>query len=283
MPDNSNRRWRRLRRLAGPGGRRRGADPHTLVGAYAMDAVSDEERASFEQHLAGCETCRAEVRGLREATARLAVAAEVRPRAELREQTVAAAELIRQLPPATAGDQAGRPSGRRSARHAAVTLAGGRGRGGWLPRLTLGAAAALAGVAVWLGVAMHGAEHRLTMMQGSSHAIADVLGAPDATMMTHQVSTGGSATVVMSHHARELVFTAADLRPLPHARSYELWLMGPSGARLVGALPAPRDGMTGPMVVSGLAPGDEVGLTVERAGGAIRPTAPPILMLSLGS
>jgi hypothetical protein len=285
MPDNSNRR----RRGPGAGQRRRDADPHTLVGAYAMDAVSDDERAAFEQHLAGCETCQAEVRGLREATARLAVAAEVRPRAELREQTVAAADLIRQLPPVPADDQPGEAPRRRIARHAAAaTLAGGRGRGGavrrgWLPRLALGAAAALAVVAVWLGVAMHGAEHRLTVMQGSSHEIADVLGASDATMMTDQVSTGGSATVVMSHHSRALVFTAADLRSLPHARRYELWLMGPAGPRPVGMLPAPRNGMTGPMVVSGLERGDKVGLTVERAGGAHRPTAPAILMLRLDS
>jgi len=293
MPDNSNRRRAAPGEAAGTSAgrrRRRDADPHTLVGAYAMDAVSDDERAAFEQHLAGCETCQAEVRGLREATARLAVAAEVRPRAELREQTVAAADLIRQLPPVTAGDQPGGAPGRRLARHAAATLAGSRGRGraqagrrGWLPRVALGAAAVLAGVAVWLGVAMHGAEHRLTVMQGSSHEIASVLGASDATMMTDQVSTGGSATVVMSHHSRALVFTAADLRPLPHARCYELWLMGPAGPRPVGMLPAPRNGMTGPMVVSGLEHGDEVGLTVERAGGAQRPSTPPIMMLRLDS
>ena len=78
-------------------------DPHTLVGAYVMDAVTADDRARFEHHLAGCESCRAEVRGLREVTARLAAAAEVRPRAELREQTMQAASLIRQLPPVTRG------------------------------------------------------------------------------------------------------------------------------------------------------------------------------------
>ena len=39
--------------------------------------------------------------------------------------------------------------------------------------------------------------------------------------------------------------------------------------------------MTGPMVISGLARGDEVGLTVEPAGGSPQPTSPPILMLLL--
>ena len=41
--------------------------------------------------------------------------------------------------------------------------------------------------------------------------------------------------------------------------------------------------MTGPMVISGLAAGDKVGLTVEPAGGSVRPTSLPILMLGLGT
>jgi anti-sigma factor RsiW len=37
------------------------SDIHALSGAYAVDAVDDIERASFERHLASCPTCRAEV------------------------------------------------------------------------------------------------------------------------------------------------------------------------------------------------------------------------------
>ena len=73
--------------------RGRRVDPHTLAGAYAMDAVTDDDRARFEQHLADCETCLAELRGMRETTARLAAAAEVRPRAALREQRAAVARV----------------------------------------------------------------------------------------------------------------------------------------------------------------------------------------------
>ena len=79
--------------------RARGAGLHTLVGAYVMDAVSDADRASFERHLLTCEQCRADVRGLREAAARLAEAAAVSPRPELREQTMQAAARTRQQPP----------------------------------------------------------------------------------------------------------------------------------------------------------------------------------------
>src|SRR5712691_1805446 len=81
-------------------------DLHTLAGAYAMDAVADPDRAAFEQHLAGCGPCREEIRGLREATARLATAAQLRPRPELRTATLRAAALIRQLPPVVRADPA---------------------------------------------------------------------------------------------------------------------------------------------------------------------------------
>ena len=37
------------------------SDLHKLTGAYAVDALDDIERARFEQHLAACEDCRAEV------------------------------------------------------------------------------------------------------------------------------------------------------------------------------------------------------------------------------
>jgi anti-sigma-K factor RskA len=250
-------------------GRRRAAqtDPHTLVGAYVMDAVTDDDRASFERHLAGCDSCQAEVRGLREATARLAAAAEVRPRPGLREQTMQAAGLVRQLPPVTRRLPPGPPGWRRT----------------WLPRLAVAAAAVLAVVAIGMGTAMHGAEHRLDQARGSSHAMAVVLGSPDATMLTARVTRGGQATIVMSPRYRAGVFTASGLPALPAARAYQLWVMSPGGPRSAGMLPAGPDGRAGPMVISGLARGDRVGLTVEPAGGSARPTARAILMITLSA
>jgi hypothetical protein len=153
----------------------------------------------------------------------------------------------------------------------------------WLPRLALGAAGVLAAVATVLGVAMNGAQHRLDEAQLHARAIATVLNAADATMLTAKVTTGGTATVVMSHQDRSLVFTAAGLQSLPAAESYELWLMGPAGDRPAGMLPGSRPQTVGPMVVSGLTAGDRVGLTVEPAAGSARPTSSPILMLGLGS
>ncbi len=250
--------------------RLRGGDPHTLAGAYAMDAVAEPDRARFERHLAGCESCRQEVRGLREAAAALAAAAAVRPPAALRDAALRAAAQTRQLPPAVTQV----PAGWAAARN--------RGRRRWRSRWAVALVGVLAAVAVAAGVVTYGMQDQLDQAQLRDHAVAAVLSAPDATMLSAPVRTGGTATVVMSHRERALVFTAADLRLLPTARSYELWLISPAGSRPAGMVAgSSHGGMAGPMVVSGLKAGDSVGLTVEPAGGSPRPTSPPVVLVSL--
>jgi anti-sigma-K factor RskA len=249
----------------------RGGDPHTLAAAYAMDAVPEPDRARFERHLAACESCRQEVRGMREATAALAAASAVQPPAALREAVLRATEQTRQFPPPAARARAA--WGARSGR-------------GWRPRLAVALAGAvacvLAAVAVVSGVLAYRMQNRLDQAQIRDHTVALVLGAPDATMMSAHVRTGGMATVVMSHRERALVFTAADLRVLPSAESYELWLTGPAGSKPAGMVDVSGHGkMVGPMVVSGLSAGDSVRLTVEPASGSQRPTAPPIVVIIL--
>ncbi len=258
-------------------------EPHTLAGAYALDAVAGADRARFERHLARCQACARELRGLREATARLAGAVAADPPAGLIERAVAAAARTRQLPPVT-----GQAAARRTRR---AGRAGGAGRApvperGWralLPGLSLALAAALLAAAAASGVVALRAEHRLGQAELRDQAIAQVLNAPDAVMLTARVHSGGTVTVVMSRRDRSLVVTTAGLPPLTSARCYQLWLMGPGGDRSAGMLPAPHRGMTSPVIATGLAAGDWVGLTVEPAGGSPRPTSRPVLMLSLAA
>jgi anti-sigma-K factor RskA len=248
---------------------RSGGDPHTLAGAYAMDAVPEPDRARFERHLAGCDTCQQEVRGLREATAALAAATAVRPPEVLKETVLRAAGRTRQMPPVA---------------RAPARWARQRRWLGWRSRLAVAVAGAVAavGVAVAAGVVTYNMQDRLDQAQGRDLTVAAVLTASDAKMVSARVSTGGTATVVMSHHEHALVFTAAHLSALPSAESYELWLIGPGGTRPAGMINAAGRGhMVGPMVVSGLSAGDRVGVTVEPSGGSPRPTSPPVVMVSL--
>ena len=247
----------------------RDREPHTLAGAYAMDAISAPDRARFERHLAGCHECAQEIASLREATARLATATAVPPPSDLKERVMAAAAMTRQQPPAVM-----QATGSEATGSTARTRAW-RGRLRWAAAAV--AAAVVLAVAVVFGVSNGTMRHQLSQAQASSQQMAAVLTARDATMMTGAVHGGGNVTIVMSHSMRALVFTAAGLHALPASRGYELWLIGPAGDRRVTMLPPGRHDMTGPVIASGLRPGDHLALTAEPAGGTSRPTTPMML------
>jgi anti-sigma factor RsiW len=254
-------------------------EPHTMAGAYVLDALDELDRGRFEQHLARCQECCREVGGLREATARLAVAAAVQPTASLKDRLLAQTVMSRQLPPLTRG------APDRPARHRGMT---GRtwvrrplARRVWVATVTLALAGVflIAATAVW--VTANAGQPPPAQETPRGHVIAAVLTAPDATMISALVRTGGTATVVMSHRERTLVFAAAGLRALPASRRYELWLMGPGRDRPAGLLPLPRHGMTGPVIAPGLETGDRLGLSVEPASGSRQPTSAMIMVIAL--
>jgi hypothetical protein len=134
---------------------------------------------------------------------------------------------------------------------------------------------------VVLGAVAWRAEDEVSAGQQRAQQIARVLNAPDAVMHTDRITTGGSATVIMSGRDHELVFTTAGLAALPASRCYQLWLMGPAGDRSAGMLPSPHNGMTSPVVASGIRARDRVALTIEPEGGTSHPTRAPILVMPL--
>jgi anti-sigma-K factor RskA len=236
-------------------------EPHTLSGAYVMDALDDADRARFERHLAGCDACAQEVAGLRETTARLGVATATPPPAALKQRVLAAARETRQHTPVVTPL---RP--RRRYLRVAIPAA---------------AAAGLIGISVTYGLANSTANQRLDQAQQSSAAIASIMTARDATMMQGQVSGGGNATVVMSDVEDALVFMARGLPALPATRTYELWLVGPGGDRPAGMIRPQAHGMTDPVIARGLRQGDHLMLSVEPAQGTPYPTTRMMLDIQL--
>jgi anti-sigma-K factor RskA/putative zinc finger protein len=243
--------------------------PHTLAGAYALDAITEPDRVRFERHLGGCEACRQEAGSLREAAGRLAAVSAVPPPPHVREQVLAEAARSRQQPPLTVDALAG-SGARRGVRWRA-------------PRMAVAIAGGFILVALVLGGLFIHTQRSLNLEQAHNRAIATILNAPDATIMSAKAASSGSATVVMSHRDRALVLTTAMLPALPAGHRYQVWVMGPRRTRPVGMLPAPHRGMTAPVVVSGVAAGDMVGLTVEPASGSAVPSSAPVLMLVLPS
>ena len=238
-------------------------DLHTLTGVYALDAIEPAERARFEHHLGRCRPCGNEVRGLAETATGLAMAAAVAPPPQLKQRVMTAVDLTRQLPPAD--QHRSRPALRTA----------------WTPRLAAVAAAVSLIAAAALAAVGLSTRGELDRARAQNQAIAAVLAAPDARIKTQATTEGGTATVVMSRSEQKIIVTTAGLPKLPPAKVYELWLMGPPSTREAGLLPTPRSGKTAPVLASGLAAGDRVGVTVEPAGGTTRPTTPPILVMSL--
>lgn len=239
-------------------------DLHILTGAYALNAVDGPERDRFEHHLRRCRPCGNEVRGLAETATSLAMAVAMTPPPRLKGRVMAAAAVTRQVAP---------PVDRRHLRRAA--------RSPWVPGLATAVAAVSVAVAVALGVIQASTQHRLDSAREQNQAIAAVLAAPDARIVTQATSAGGTASVVVSRAERKIVFTSAGLPPLAGGKVYELWLIGPPRVRSAGLLPLPSAGKTAPVLASGLVAGDKVGMTVEPAGGTSLPTTTPILLMTL--
>ena len=212
-------------------------DLHTLTGSYALDALAGPERDAFERHLQHCASCDAEVRGLREAAARLAMARAADPPDRMRQQVLAATYRTRQLPPPVAD----RP-GRRAqitrlvpGRRAQITrlVPGHRtvpSRHPHVPRAIAAAVAACAAAAIAFGVVS-----QVTAPPRPPAAISSVLGARDAQTETMRTAAGATVTVTVSWAKREAVVTTAGLSPLPSAQVYQLWVMSPAGTSPVQA------------------------------------------------
>ncbi|MEV0202509.1 anti-sigma factor, partial [Nonomuraea sp. NPDC050691] len=154
-----------------------------------------------------------------------------------------------------------------------VTVAAGR---------AVAAALAATVAAVVLGVAAQDASGDLAASRAREREVAAVLAAPDAWTVRRPVASGGTGTLVVSRTRGSAVFASAGLPRLPASRVYELWLMGPGGARPAGLLdPGPGDGPAGPVTVRVREGDARVGLTVEPAGGSRRPTTRPLLLADL--
>jgi anti-sigma-K factor RskA len=255
---------------------------HVLTGSYALDALDAQERAEFERHLQHCPSCQAEVRGLRETAARLAIARAAQPPAQLEQRVLAATYRTRQLPPLPA-DRLRRDLRRtRLARLARLFAARGSGwSNNWLrsPRLIGAVAAASVIAAVGLGITQVSTQHQLDSAQARSAAIAKVLDAPDARIEATSATAGGAVTVVVSALQREAVVTTRGMPSLSSSRVYQVWVMNSSSARSVGLLSSTNH--VGQLLASGVRSGDQIGITVEPSGGSSRPTTTPIATVPL--
>jgi anti-sigma-K factor RskA len=225
---------------------------HDLVAPYALDALSDEERAAFERHLDECADCRAQLAELQEATAALAYAAEgPEPPAELRERILEAA---------------------RRDGHGAEVIPFPKRRWVFPATAAVAAVAAVAAIAVGLWAASLARElDREREAKGKYERATQLLGA-DA-QVTRLADAEGAVLVAGDGSAALVV---CGLRPAASSKTYEAWVIAGSDPQPAGLF---RGGSGCPPVLltRKVPDGAVVAVTLEQRRGAAKPTGQPLV------
>lgn len=238
---------------------------HHLTGAYAVDALDEDERARFEAHLTGCPDCRAEVDSLREAAGLLSTTTELTPPPGLRDSVLAGISQVRPLPPPGASEL----DVRRTARHEARR----RERPRWLPLLAAAVVLGVIGVGVGITEPFSGEDSSQVPLS----ATEQVLRADDAESVEVDLGEAGRATVTRSASVGKAVIRTEDMAPAPEGKVYELWLQSPEGEMLPAGL-MPDDSEAEVLLEGDAASATAAGITVEPDGGSPAPTSDPIAL-----
>jgi anti-sigma-K factor RskA len=277
------------------------ADVHSLVGAYAVDAIDEQERAAFELHLAECPECRAEVASLVEAGAQLSLVSQTAPPPAMRAAVLAGIRTVRPLPPleqpAAAGHQlqgVGRDPDAPAARIPVVIddddaeptptapaadlpanvvpMRRRRPVAEWL----VGAAAAVALIAG--GIAWSPWDDGAGKAPVS--ASEQVLEAKDAQRVVQNIG-GAKVTVVRSASLHKAVVVADNMAAAPTGKDYQFWFDQPGkGMVNAGVMPHGSAPTLTVMLEGDAATASGAGITLEPAGGSPEPTSTPLALFS---
>jgi anti-sigma factor RsiW len=233
---------------------------HTLIGPYVLDAVTDLERAAVDRHLRECDSCRAEVDELREASAKLADGAWSVPPPRLRDNVLAAIASTRQVAPISPAAPAVAATARRS-RLRLVSAAAA---------VVVAAAGAGSVVYVVQDQRVRQEQANVTAARATENLTRAVLDSPDLVLREERLTTGGRVTVASSKLQNAgVIMLAADAAPTD-GKVYQLWTIREQGPTPEGSM-APGQA-SAVQLVRGLPEADGVGVTVEPGPGATRPT-----------
>ncbi|MEA5457326.1 anti-sigma factor [Sinomonas sp. JGH33] len=291
---------------------------HLLTGAYALNALDDDERRRVEglpfEHptaqearelsetaalLAAGTTPVAPPSGLK---ARLMAQIAVTPQAEVAPDA-ASEPPVEESPPvgvpvgghpremtvptgsqpsrAQAGSPAGVGPGRFGERRRRPFSASSR----WLAAAAAALLVAAGGAGVWgLRVQQQrdDALRALAAAQGSRAGVMDrILSSPDAKIQ--EVSAPGGAVMLIAHskEAQLAGVVTIGMAAAPEGKAYELWLIDAAGAAKPAGLVVAGNGSTWNELPGGVDGAAYLGVTVEPAGGSPQPTTKPFVLQAL--
>ena len=280
--------------------RKSGDDLATLSGAYALNALSAEEREAFEAHLGESESLRHEVTELADTAVLLGRAiTPVAPPAELKAnimsliastpQLPTAPRLVAVEPDATRSPVASVTPGTPGVSAASfaeptngATPSERKAQARWFtkPVMAIVAAAAAIGIIVGGGVLVNTVGDSQEQNQAADR-LAAINAASDMQQAVSEVAGGGTATLVWSNDLQSSAMIVDGLATLPDGKVYELWYIDTSSqARPAGTFGVDSDGKTWRVLDGEMQAGDTVGVTVEPSGGSKAPTSTPIVAIT---
>jgi anti-sigma-K factor RskA len=254
---------------------------------YALDALTGEDRAKIEKHLAGCPACRLELEQLRGDGAMLALSTlGPKPPQRARQRLLDAVAKQPRIP-AKVEDAA------RIAHPFARSAKGSERRSWWG---VLGWAAAAAVIVFAAALWKENAALKQTLVSASAQAtqsareledirrIAAPIIEPDAQVVTvvalrTQPQPQGKAFYLRNRGS--LVFLATNMPPLPPSKAYELWLIPTQGAPIAAGVFKPDAHGRGSIINPPLPPGalaKTFAITVENEAGSPVPTTPVVMV-----
>jgi anti-sigma-K factor RskA len=215
---------------------------HELTAGYALDALDDDERRAYEDHLAGCEYCRDELASFWDVTSALAVAASgPEPSAQLRDRVLASVQAEPQT---------------------VVPLASPRRRSATPVIAAIAAVAAV--VAIGLGV------YAVSLSNDLEETRAALAQAPRVVPIE-----GADGRLVVQAQGRGWL-ALSGLPDAPAGKTYEIWVIEGQTPRRAGLF----DGAPSATLVKverRVPAGAVIAVTEEQDGGVNAPTTAPVL------
>ncbi len=238
-------------------------DLHALTGAYALDALPEDEAALFEEHLHHCAACRNEVAEFHATSAELGDAIAMTPPASMKASVLAQIAVTRQESP--------------------KVVALPQTRVTQLRRFAMPVAAGLAAIAVGLGVVVGQLNGRVDDLEGRSATVMAIMAQPDVAMIAAPGPDGSTAHAMLSPGSGEGMIVFSDLQAAPGDQVWQLWAIGEGGIHSMDIFEAEADGTAARMVRGDMTGVTAIGLTMEPAGGSAQPTQDPVMVLSLSA
>jgi anti-sigma-K factor RskA len=248
-----------------------------LAEIYALDAVSDDERAMIDDYVKDAPEGAEFFQRVREARETLAVSftAQDEPPAGL------FGNIMERITQEATAPAAAEPAAPAAVSPAVDDLAAARAkreerqRAGGARRWIVGVAAAAVIGLGGIGVGAY--------VSAQNDPVNQVLQAQDVQKQSAPVPGGGTATISASSAKDSFVVLMDGVAPAPEGKVYQLWTLPKDGSAPVPQGTMDAQTLSKPAVVKGLSSASSVAITVEPAGGSQAPTSAPVLVVALSA